>query len=140
MRTLFVLIAAPILVAACAATGGPEPTDSTEPSPSPAASESLPPLDSGPVPTEMFAAILEDAAGLAGVDASALTVIEAAAVTWSDGSLGCPEPGMMYTQALVPGYRIRVDAAGAPMTYHTRATSVFVLCPPERAGASVDTT
>ena len=54
-------------------------------------------------------------------------------VTWADGSLGCPEPGMMYTQALVRGYRIRVDAAGTPMTYHTGATSTFVLCPPERA-------
>jgi hypothetical protein len=27
-------------------------------------------------------------------------------VTWRDGSLGCPEPGMFYTQALVPGFRV----------------------------------
>ena len=36
--------------------------------------------------------------------------VSAAAVTWSDGSAGCPEPGMMYTQALVPGYRIVLQA------------------------------
>ena len=27
-------------------------------------------------------------------------------VTWPDGSLGCPEPGNSYTQALVEGYQI----------------------------------
>ena len=37
-----------------------------------------------------------------------LKVLSAEAVTWSDGSLGCPEPGMMYTQALVPGYRVQI--------------------------------
>jgi hypothetical protein len=26
-------------------------------------------------------------------------VVSAKAVTWSDGSLGCPEPGKLYTQA-----------------------------------------
>jgi hypothetical protein len=40
---------------------------------------------------------------------------------------------MMYTQALVPGYRIRVDASGTMLTYHAGATNTFVHCPPERA-------
>ena len=88
----------------------------------------------------MLEEIRADAARRASVPLDQVKVLSAEAVIWSDGALGCPEPGMMYTQALVPGYRIRVDAAGAPMTYHTRAMSVFVLCPPERAGASVDTT
>ena len=42
-------------------------------------------------------------------------VLTVESVTWSDGSLGCPEPGMMYTQALVRGHRIRVDAAGTTL-------------------------
>jgi hypothetical protein len=29
---------------------------------------------------------------------------------WNDGSLGCPEPGMMYTQALVNGYWLIIEA------------------------------
>ena len=74
-----------------------------------------------------------DASKRAGVPLAEVTLLTLEPVTWADGSLGCPEPGMMYTQALVRGYRIREDAAGTPMTYHTGATSTFVLCPPERA-------
>ncbi len=39
-------------------------------------------------------------------------------LTWPDGSLGCPEPGMSYTQALVPGYRIELTADGVVYAYH----------------------
>ena len=39
---------------------------------------------------------LEDAERRTGVARSELTVISAEAVTWADGSLGCPEPGMSY--------------------------------------------
>jgi len=81
----------------------------------------------------MIEQIRADAAQRAGVAVADVKVLTVESVTWPDGSLGCPEPGMMYTQALVRGYRIRVDAAGTPMSYHTGATSTFVLCPPERA-------
>lgn len=40
------------------------------------------------------------------IDESLLKVEEAEAVDWPDGSLGCPEPGMMYTQMITPGYRV----------------------------------
>ena len=85
----------------------------------------------------MFAAIVEDAAGRADVDASAITVVEAAAVTWSDGSLGCPEPGMMYTQALVDGYRVVLEADGTQYDYHASQRN-FSLCPPDRAKPPID--
>lgn len=39
-------------------------------------------------------------------------------VTWSDGSLGCPRPGMMYTQALVDGYRIVLAVDEEQYFYH----------------------
>jgi hypothetical protein len=39
-------------------------------------------------------------------------VVLAEAVTWPDGAIGCPRPGMNYTMALVPGYRV-VFAVGA---------------------------
>ena len=81
----------------------------------------------------MIEHIRADAAQRAGVALDDVKVLTVESVTWPDGSLGCPEPGMMYTQALVQGYRIRVDAAGTPMSYHTGATSTFVFCPPERA-------
>jgi hypothetical protein len=46
-------------------------------------------------------------------------VVEARPVTWSDGALGCPEPGMMYTQALVDGYRIILETGdGERVFFH----------------------
>jgi hypothetical protein len=59
-----------------------------------------------------------DAAERAGVAASDVTFVSFEMVTWPDGSLGCPEPDMMYTQALVEGYRIVLEADGERYTYH----------------------
>lgn len=60
-------------------------------------------------------------------------VLSAERVTWSDHSLGCPVPGVLYAQALAPGYRIRIRAGDQVFDYHAgRAGSPF-LCPPGRA-------
>lgn len=48
-------------------------------------------------------------------------LVEHEAVTWPDGALGCPQPGMMVTQALVPGYRIRLRSGNRLYNYHGRA-------------------
>ncbi len=39
-------------------------------------------------------------------------------VTWPDGSLGCPQPGMSYTQALVEGYQIALGHQDRLYDYH----------------------
>ena len=78
-------------------------------------------------------AALVDAAGRTGQNRAELKVLSAEAVTWSDGSLGCPQPGMMYTQALVPGYRIRIEAGGQVLDYHAGRSGRPVLCPAERS-------
>ena len=57
---------------------------------------------------EAVQAALKDAAGRTGSDAASLKVALAEEVTWPNGGMGCPAPGRMYTQALVPGYRIRL--------------------------------
>ena len=43
------------------------------------------------------------------------------AVTWNDGSLGCPEPGMFYTQALVDGYHVILQAGDEELDYRVSA-------------------
>ena len=55
-------------------------------------------------------------------------VVSAAEVTWNDGSLGCPEPGMMYTMALVPGYRIVLESGGVQYDYHGGRSGKPRLC------------
>ena len=81
----------------------------------------------------MVEAALDDAARRTKIDRTKLKVLGAESVTWSDGSLGCPEPGKAYTQALVPGYRIRIQAGAEVLDYHAGRRGVPVLCPAGRA-------
>jgi hypothetical protein len=76
---------------------------------------------------------LADAARRSGIEAAELVVDSAEDVSWLDGSLGCPAPDLMYTQALVPGYRIRIVAAGRTLDYHADTRGEMLLCPRERA-------
>jgi hypothetical protein len=78
-------------------------------------------------------AALDDAVRRTELDRSRLKVISAEAVTWSDGSLGCPMPGVLYTQALVPGYRIRIQANSEVLDYHAGRRGPPVLCPQGRS-------
>ncbi len=65
--------------------------------------------------------------------AEQITVADARRVTWGNGSLGCPEAGMMYTQALVPGYYIRLQADAVDHHYHAGRDGQPFLCPAERS-------
>ncbi len=64
----------------------------------------------GQVPQAILDPILKEAAALAKVDREQLVIVRTESVIWSDGSLGCPEPGMMDTQALVDGYWVAIGA------------------------------
>jgi hypothetical protein len=127
-------IAAIFVLAACAGAGAPsdDPPASDRPVRSdhaaePVASESESAVI-GEVPEELMAQILADAADRAETDADALEVLRAEAVTWNDGSLGCPEPDMTYTQALVDGYHVVIDAGGTELDYRAAGTGTFRLC------------
>jgi hypothetical protein len=78
---------------------------------------------------------LDDAARRSGRDAATLQVKLAEQVTWPDGSIGCPQPDRMYTQALVPGYRIVIAAGSELLEYHGAGQGTPGYCPPERTRA-----
>lgn len=77
-------------------------------------------------------AALADASRRTGLAIDAFQVLSASSVTWRDGSLGCPQPGRVYTQALVPGYRVRVRGAGQEFDYHAGLRGAVSLCPADR--------
>ncbi len=79
------------------------------------------------VPAEVQAAIA-DAAERFGVPESQVAVAGALRVVWSDGSLGCPEDGMMYTQALVDGYLLTLEVDGRRVDYHGQNGQPPFLC------------
>ena len=63
-----------------------------------------------------------------GTDPDPLKVVSAQSVTFNDGSLGCPQPGVQYTQAQVNGTRVVVEAAGRQFDYRFGAGDVPRLC------------
>jgi hypothetical protein len=110
------------LVVACV------PTIAQAPSPAPVKPEA-------PVTATLQTTIdaaLDAAARQTGMRRAALVVASAEAITWSDGSLGCPQPGTMYTQALVPGYRVVIRAGSGVLEYHASRRGLPFLCPSAR--------
>ncbi|QOC22266.1 hypothetical protein IC757_14785 [Wenzhouxiangella sp. AB-CW3] len=75
----------------------------------------------------------QDLAGRLGVEPHAISVIRARRVTWRDGALGCPEPGGMYTQALVEGMYVKLEFDGERHAYHAGRDGVPFACPSERS-------
>jgi hypothetical protein len=88
------------------------------------------------IPEDVLNSVLGDAAQRLGVPIDTLVVTHAEAVTWSDGSLGCPEAGMVYTQALVDGYWIVVEAGGEAVDYRAQGNGMFRICDNAAAGSS----
>lgn len=79
-------------------------------------------------PPDVLEPVVADAAERAGVEPAAVVLMSATEVEWPDGSLGCPQPDMGYTQALVSGYQIVVQAGGRTMDYRVRGPGDFRLC------------
>jgi len=80
------------------------------------------------LPGDLLNSVLADASQRTGVALDALIVTQAEATTWNDGSLGCPEPGMFYTQALVDGYWIIVEAEGQSLDYRVQSNGMLRVC------------
>lgn len=79
------------------------------------------------LPASVVDPVVAEVARLAGVPVDQVVVVSAEEVTFPDGSLGCPQPGMVYTQAMVDGYKIVAEAGGK--TYDYRGSgSTFRLC------------
>jgi hypothetical protein len=82
------------------------------------------------LPPQLRARVLADAARRGGVSEREVVVRSAQAVQFPDGSLGCPQPGMMYTQMVVPGYRVVVEAGGKTFDYRSTRDGEPAICVP----------
>jgi hypothetical protein len=134
LATLLILLG---VLAACAAPGssagdGAEPTGPEAsrrfPSAVPTSAEPSPAGAPDDLPAAIWAAILDDLSTRLGAPVTDPTVVSVDAVTWSDGALGCPEPGQLYTQALVDGYQVVVEIDGTRYDYRTGVAGTVRLC------------
>lgn len=111
------------------------PATPATPTPAPAATSAPTPTDSGGTTVTPSAAqpavveaAIDDLASRLGVPRASISVVSHEETEWNDGSLGCPQPGMSYTQALVPGYRIVLRHAGTDYAYHGRTGGAPFYC------------
>jgi hypothetical protein len=63
-----------------------------------------------------------------GVPPESVQVITMEPQVWSDSSLGCPEPDMLYAQVVTPGYLVLVEVSGERIEYHTDEAGTVVRC------------
>ena len=125
------LLAACTLLVACGAPDRSPSTEETAVDPNPSSSPSSPSPSSGPsggaARPDVVQAV-DDLAATLGVDADDVEVVSVKEVTWRDGSRGCAEPGMAYTQALVDGSRITLRAGGRTYEYHAGGSQPPARC------------
>jgi hypothetical protein len=82
----------------------------------------------GEVPDKLLDEIVLHLAENLGVSNQAVQIIKAEAVIWSDGSLGCPKPGTVYTQVLVDGYHVILGVGEQDYDYRVSDSGYFFLC------------
>jgi hypothetical protein len=130
IRTIAVVgIGIALLAASCAVeperSGAP-----SDPTPGEATTTTVGTDESGPPSTDEIPVdeAIADLAEELEVAPDAIRVVSSETVVWNDGSLGCPQPGMAYTQALVSGYRIVLEAEGDTYAYHGADGSEPFLC------------
>jgi hypothetical protein len=89
--------------------------------------ESTPPV-TGEAPSELLDSIKKDLVERTGASLEEIVVIQDEAVVWNDGSLGCAQPGKMYTQALVSGYRVVLAIGEQKYDYRAAENGHFIIC------------
>jgi len=72
----------------------------------------------------------QDLAQTEGIPRETMRLVSVEPVEWSDASLGCPEPEMVYAQVITPGFLIILEAKGKTFEYHTDAGRFVVQCQP----------
>lgn len=83
---------------------------------------------SGDVPEDILQDIIQDLTERIGADSDDIEVIRSEFVTWNDGSLGCPQKGMYYTQALIDGYWVILKIEGVEFDYRVTVSGQLILC------------
>lgn len=87
-----------------------------------------PSIPGGPTSGTNLERAIADLAARQEADPGDITVVSEENVTWPDSSLGCPEPGMGYTQVLTDGVRIVLELDGVQYPYHGGGSRGIFLC------------
>ena len=133
-QTLTSLAAVLLLAAACGDAGADGVAEERSTRPIAASDDTIAPATTSPLPADdvptglgpLVTAARADLAERTG--STEATVVTAEFVVWPDRSLGCPQPGLVYTQVLSEGYRIVLDVGGVRYHYHGGGGTGPFLC------------
>lgn len=126
-RAAIALLGLALALSACGAEGvTSDPTTSTSQTGDTPGSTSTTPVGDD---MDLVDQARADLAAHLRVSESDIELISIEEVTWPDGSLGCPEPGKSYTQALVEGHRIVLGYGERAYVYHSGGDQDPFLCP-----------
>jgi hypothetical protein len=82
----------------------------------------------GEVPHEVMERIRAHLAQRTGAATDSFDVVRAESREWPNGAMGCPQPGMNYTQSLVNGYWIVLRHDGRDYDYRVAERGYMVMC------------
>ena len=82
----------------------------------------------GEVPADLLEKIIDDLVAQESLKREDIEVERAESVIWSDGALGCPKPGEMYTQAQVPGFWVVLKSGEKQYDYRASEKGYFRRC------------
>ncbi|MFQ5596208.1 MAG: hypothetical protein ACE5HA_18860 [Anaerolineae bacterium] len=71
---------------------------------------------------------MEDLAGRLSVHVDEIELVESKSVIWPDSSMGCPKPGMAYTQVQHDGLLLRLQVGDRVYEYHSGGSRPPFLC------------
>jgi hypothetical protein len=125
LQSIWLTVIVTVILAACVPPASPGNLKATEPSSM--VSPQLPVR----TPSTGEAAALEqaiaDLAARLNIAPSAISVVSQESVVWPNAGLGCPQPGIGYTEVQIDGMRIILSHAGVHYEYHAGPARV-ILC------------
>ena len=86
-----------------------------------------------PIDQSLLSLAVNDLAQRLNVPPETIQLVKFEAVTWSDGGLGCPDPGMSYIQVPVDGALIVLQQGDNLYEYHSGGRRPPFLCEPGRS-------
>jgi hypothetical protein len=92
------------------------------------------PATADPVWHDQIAQAEQDLARRLSLDVDQIELVEVQAVVWPDGAMGCPQPGMVYTQLQQDGLLIRLRVGKVTYNYHSGGSRGPFLCEKPAAG------
>jgi hypothetical protein len=109
-------------------------TEQTSPLATPVPTAKLPVQSTVSVPSKAIKVVELAKADLAerfAVTTNQIQVVSVQSTEWTDTSLGCPQPGMVYAQVITPGFQILLEINRETYAYHTDQGQNVVLCEKE---------